>query len=191
MLLPAALFELISRLSNHTGQNKHTFQSRPFTFAWAALLSVLYQAIVVLEGRIRNRQETGLSQNSLWGSALSLVAGAGGTNSLALCAFCGVVLVCPVWPVARQVNDPAKNLILSTPLLPLLPVLARVQTNLQERKERELLFDSAVLHKLISWVISAHQSLIPDFWGWYQCLSKETDLSECNCIDKNKFKRIP
>lgn len=40
------LFEFISRLSNHTGQNKHTFHSQTFTFAWAALGSVLCQATV-------------------------------------------------------------------------------------------------------------------------------------------------
>lgn len=81
-----------------------------------------------------------------------MVAGAGGTYSLALCAFCGVVLVCPVWPVARQVNDPAEktNLILSTPRLPVLPVFAWLQTKLglEERRERERLLDGAVLHKM-------------------------------------------
>lgn len=50
--------------------------------------------------------------------------------------LCGVVLVCPVWPVARQVNDPAKKPILSTPLLPLLPVIARVQANWACKRER-------------------------------------------------------
>lgn len=94
------------------------------------------RATVVLEGRIRNRQQTGFSQNSLWSSALSVVAGAGGTHSPALC---GVVLVCPAWPVARQVNDPGgkKKQNLSTPQLPPLPVIAEVQTNWACKRERE------------------------------------------------------
>lgn len=65
----------------------NTFHSQAFTFAWAALWGGFCQAAVELAGRISNRQQTGFSQSSPSSSAVSVVAGAGGTHSLSLCTL--------------------------------------------------------------------------------------------------------
>lgn len=57
----------------------NTFHSQAFTFAWAALWGGFW--------RISNRQQTGFSQSSPSSSAVSVVAGAGGTHSLSLCTL--------------------------------------------------------------------------------------------------------
>lgn len=81
------LFESISHLSNHTGQYKHPFHCRAFFH----LHELLFGASFIgrqscWKRRIRNGQDAGLSQNSLRGPALSVVAGAGGTQLA--CSLC-------------------------------------------------------------------------------------------------------
>lgn len=109
VLLPAFtnLFEFISRLSNHMGQNKHTFHSQPFTFACAALWSVCLSGYC--SAGEADKKETADRIQPKLPVKLSAVCGRRGRwNPLprSLC-LCGVALGCPVWPVARRVNDPA------------------------------------------------------------------------------------
>lgn len=67
MLLPACtnLSELISCLSNHTGENKHTFHSQAFTFAWAALWSVFLSAYSCAEREDKKQTADGI-HGCLW-----------------------------------------------------------------------------------------------------------------------------
>lgn len=68
MLLPACtnLSELISCLSDHTGENKHTFHSQAFTFAWAALWSFFFlSAYSCAEGEDKKQTADG-THRCLW-----------------------------------------------------------------------------------------------------------------------------
>lgn len=88
-----------------------------------------------------------------------MVAGAGEARSLTLCAFCSVVLVCPVLPVARLVNDPCNSFNSPTSTASC-HSSASHKLDLLER-ERGLFCDNAVLCKFPR-VIRAHQILNND-----------------------------
>ena len=79
-------------------------------------LECLSSSTVVAEGRIRNRQEMGLSRNSLREAWRCLWSSGQVEHTPSLFVpFCWAVLVGPVWLVARQVDDLAKALFSSPP----------------------------------------------------------------------------